>query len=76
MRYNVMDILYKFSDMVKCICYISLGFNGCSAIDAILMGGHYKTGIISSVGHPRLNLVVPLVLCTVAYNDQSIDVVL
>jgi hypothetical protein len=28
------------------------------------MGGHYRTNIISSVGHPRLDSIVPLVLCT------------
>jgi hypothetical protein len=44
--------------------------------NAALTGGHYKTDIISGMGHPRSNSVVPLVLCTVAYNIQVIDVVL
>jgi hypothetical protein len=29
--------------------------------------GHYRMDIISNVGHLRLDLVVPLVLCTVCY---------
>jgi hypothetical protein len=32
--------------------------------------------IISSVGHLRSDSVVPLVLCTIAYNIQGIGVVL
>jgi hypothetical protein len=40
------------------------------------MVGHYKTDIISSVGHPRLDLVVPLVLYTVACNGWDTDIVL
>ena len=36
----------------------------------------YKTDIISSVGHSRSDLVVPLVLCMVVYNIQGIGVVL
>jgi hypothetical protein len=43
---------------------------------AALMGSHYKTNIISSVGHPRSDLVVPLVLCMVVYNIWGIGVVL
>ena len=41
-----------------------------------LMGGHYRTYIINGVGHPRSNSVVPLVLCTVAYNIWGTGVVL
>ena len=41
---------------------------------AALTGSHYRMDIISSVGHPRLNLVVPLVFCTVAYNIWDTDV--
>ena len=54
--------------MVKCVCYMGFGFNDCFVTSATLMDGHYKTDIISGVGHPRLDSVVPLVLCTVAYN--------
>jgi hypothetical protein len=35
-------------------------------IGAALMGSHYRTNIISSVGHPKSDLVMPLVLYTVA----------
>ena len=62
--------------MVKCVCYISLESNGCFVTGAALMGGHYRTYVISGVGHPRLDSVMPLVLWMVAYNIQSIDVVL
>ena len=48
--------------------------------DAALMGGHYKTDIISIVtsgtSHPGSDLVVPLVLCTVAYNGWGTSIVL
>jgi hypothetical protein len=41
-----------------------------------LMGGHYKTYIISGVSHPRSDLIMSLMLWKVAYNIQSINVVL
>jgi hypothetical protein len=43
---------------------------------AVLMGGHYKTDIISGVGHLRSDLVMLLVLCTIACNGWGIDIVL
>ena len=36
--------------------------------NATLMSSHYRTNIISSVGHPRLDSVMLLVLCAVTYN--------
>jgi hypothetical protein len=62
--------------MVKCVCYIGLVSNGCFVIGAALKGGHYRTYIISNVGHPRSDLVVPQVLCTVTYNIRGTGVVL
>jgi hypothetical protein len=41
-----------------------------------LMGGHYRKDIISGVGHPRSDLVMPLVLCTIVYNIQGSGVIL
>jgi hypothetical protein len=41
-----------------------------------LNGSHYKTDIISGVGHPRSNSVVLLVLYTVACNGWGIGIVL
>ena len=41
-----------------------------------LTGSHYKTDIISSVDHLRSDLVIPLVLCTVACNGWSTDIFL
>jgi hypothetical protein len=38
------------------------------------MVGHFRTYIISGVGHPRSDLVVPLMLWTVAYNGQGIGI--
>ena len=35
-------------------------------VGTTLIGSHYMIDIISGVGHPRLDLVVPLVLCMVA----------
>jgi hypothetical protein len=71
-----MGLLYRLDDMVKCVCYMGLGSNGCFMAGVALMGGHYRMDIISSVGHPRSDLVVPLVLCTVVYNIQGSGVVL
>jgi hypothetical protein len=47
--------------------YMGLGSNDCFMADAALIGGHYKTNIISDVGHPRSDLVVLLVLYMVVY---------
>jgi hypothetical protein len=44
--------------------------------NAALMGGHYRTNIISGVGHPRYDSVVPLVLCMVVCNGWGIGIVL
>jgi hypothetical protein len=55
---------------------MGLGSNGCLVTSTVLMGAHCKTDIISGVGHPRWDLVVPLVLCAVAYNIRSTGVVL
>ena len=41
-----------------------------------LTGGHYKMDVISGVGHPRLDSVVPLVLRTAVCNGQGTDIVL
>jgi hypothetical protein len=62
--------------MVKCVCYMGYGSNGCFMDDITLMSSHYKTNIISDVGHSRLDSIVPLVLCTVVYNIRHIGVVL
>ena len=61
--------------MVKCVYYMSHGSNGCFVTSTALMDGHYVLDIINSVGHPRSDSVVPLVLCTVVYNIQDIGVV-
>ena len=49
--------------MVNCGPWIQ-----CFMAGAALMGGHYRTNIISGVGHPRSDLDVSLVLCMVTYN--------
>jgi hypothetical protein len=53
--------------MVKCVCYMG-------ALDP--MDGHYMTYIISDVGHPKSDSVVPLMLCTVACNGWGTGIVL
>jgi hypothetical protein len=64
--------------MVKCMCYMGgFGSNGfVTNVQSFPMDGHYRADIISSVGHSRLNLVMPLVLCTIACNDCDISIVL
>jgi hypothetical protein len=36
---------------------MGIGSNGCFVIDTALMGGHYRTNIINSVGHMRSDSV-------------------
>ena len=49
-----------------CVC-VGFGSNGfMTKAQPFPMDGHYRTDVISGVGNPRLDLVVPLVLCTVA----------
>jgi hypothetical protein len=55
---------------------MGLGSNSCLMVGTTLTIGHYKTDIISSVGHPRSDLVVQLVLYTVAYKIWGTGVVL
>ena len=56
--------------------YMGLGSIGCFVASAYLMGGHYRMDLLSGVGHPRSDSVMPLVLFTIAYNIQSIGVIL
>jgi hypothetical protein len=72
-RDNVHEFTIHVNFIVKCVYYIGLKSNSCFVTSATLMGGHYMTYIISSVAHSRSNLVVPLVLWTVAYNDWGIQ---
>jgi hypothetical protein len=59
----VMDLLYRFDSMVKCVCcYMGLGSNDYFVTSAVLTGSHYKTYIISGMGHSRSNSVGLLVL--------------
>jgi hypothetical protein len=58
------------------VCYIGLGSNDYFVIGATLTGGHFRTIIISSVGHLRLDSVMPLVLYMVAYNIGGTSVIL
>jgi hypothetical protein len=59
-------LLYGLTFMVKCMC-VGFGSNGfVTKTQPFLMDGHYRTNNISSVGHPRSDSVVPLVLYTVA----------
>ena len=43
---------------------------------AALTSGHYRTGIISDVGHTRSDSVVLLMLCMVTYNIRGTGAVL
>jgi hypothetical protein len=73
---TTMCLLCRFNDMVKCVCYMGLGSKDCFVTDVVLMGGHYRTDIISGIGHSRSESVVPLVLCMVAYNNWGTGIVL
>jgi hypothetical protein len=73
---TIMGLLYRLDDMVKCVCYMSLGSNGFFMTGTALTSNHYRTNIFSNVGQPRLNSIVLLVLCTVVYNIRGTGVVL
>jgi hypothetical protein len=62
--------------MIKCVCYIGLGSNGYFMADATLTISHYRTAIISGVGHPKSDSIELLVLCMVACNIWGTSVVL
>jgi hypothetical protein len=55
---------------------MGLRSNGCFMTGATLIGGHYRMYIISNVGHPRLDSVIPLVLWTIAYIIRRTSVLL
>jgi hypothetical protein len=55
------------SFMVKCVLYRPW-IQWLFVAGAALMGGHYRMNIISGVGHPRSDSVVPLVFCMVVCN--------
>jgi hypothetical protein len=57
--------------------YEGFGSNGfVSNVQSFPMDGHYRTDLISDVGHLRSDSVVPLVLCIVACNGWGTDIVL
>jgi hypothetical protein len=59
------------------VLYGGFGSNGfMNKVQPFPMDGHYRMDIISGVDHPRSDLVVPLVVCTVACNDCGTDIVL
>jgi hypothetical protein len=67
--------------MVKCVCYFMVkceycGSNGYFVTGAALMGGHYRIYIISGVGHPMSDSVMPLVLWTIEFNIRGTSFVL
>jgi hypothetical protein len=60
-----------------CVLYGGFGSNGFVVkVQPFPMDDHYRTDIISSVGHLRSDLVVPLVLYMVGCNGWSTDIVL
>ena len=80
MKWYVWDndhvLTIHISFMVKCVCYVEFGSNGCFIAGAALMGGDYRMDIISGVIHPRSNSVVSLVSCMVEYNIRGTSIVL
>ena len=55
---------------------MGLGCNGCFVTGAGLMDGHYRMDIISGVAHLKSDSIMPVMLCTVAYNIRGTSVVL
>jgi hypothetical protein len=62
-RYNGHELTIRVSFMVNvCVCG-GFGSNGfVTKMQQFPMDGHYRTNIISGVGHPRSDSVMPLVL--------------
>ena len=61
-RYNGYGLTIHVSFLVKCMC-VGFGSNGfVIKTQPFPMDGHYRMDVISGVGHPRSNSVVPLVL--------------
>jgi hypothetical protein len=59
-----MSLLYGLT-LWSNVC-VDFGSNGfMTKTQSFPMDGHYRTDIISSVGHLRSDSVMPLVLCTV-----------
>jgi hypothetical protein len=60
-----------------CVLYGGFGLNGfVTKVQPFPMDSHYKMDIISGVGHPRSDSIVPLVLCKVACNGWGVSIVL
>ena len=59
-----------------CVIYMNRGSNGGFVIGTALTGGHYRSYIISSVSHQKLDSIGLLVLWTITYNIQGTGVVL
>jgi hypothetical protein len=58
--YIYIYIFFFFYSMVKCVCcYMDLGFNCCFVSNIALTGDYYRMYIISGVGHPRSESIVP-----------------
>jgi hypothetical protein len=56
---------------------VSFGSNDfVTKVQPFPMYGHCRIDIISGVGHPRLDLIMPLMLCMVAYNICGTGIVL
>jgi hypothetical protein len=68
---TAMGLLYGLYDMVKCVCYMSLGSNGCFMADAAVTGGHYRINIINGVDYLRSDSIMLLLVCMVAYNIRG-----
>jgi hypothetical protein len=64
-RYNGHGLTIRVSFMVNvCVCG-GFGSNGFVTNDVTISNGYYRTDVISGVGHPRLDSIVPLMLRTV-----------
>jgi uncharacterized membrane protein len=72
----VMGLLYMLTLWSNVVVLYGRWIQWLFVASAALTDSHYKTDIISSVGHPRTNSVVPLVLCTIVCNIRDTGVVL
>ena len=64
---NIMatGLLYGLTLWSMCVC-VDFGSGFMIKTQSFPMDGHCRTDVISDVGHPRSDSVMPVVLCTVA----------
>ena len=62
-----MSLIYKLYNMIKYVCYMSLGLNDCFMANADLTCNHYRMNNISGVPEVGLSCVTNVMYGSVQY---------